>query len=60
MTAPTTTPPLPSYARDAEHAARIAEHIQQLVDAAPPLPPRLEHLLRPDTEPAPTTTDHAA
>ena len=46
MTAPAR--PLPSYARDAEHAARIAEHFARLCDEAPPLPPRLEHLLRPD------------
>lgn len=44
----TSTSPLPSYARDAEHAAEIARHIAALVDEAPPLPPRLEHLLRPD------------
>jgi hypothetical protein len=47
MTAPATQA-LPSYARDAEHAALIAEHFARLCDAAPPLPPRLEHLLRPD------------
>lgn len=43
------TIPLPSYARDAEHAAVIAAHIAALVDEAPPLPPRLEYLLRPDS-----------
>lgn len=39
---------LPSYARDTAHAAHIAAHIAALVDEAPPLPPRMQHLLRPD------------
>lgn len=45
-------PALPSYARDAEHAAEIAAHIKRLVDEAPEFTPaqcqRLKHLLRPD------------
>jgi hypothetical protein len=52
-TAITSHPQLRSYACDAEHAALIAAHIQQLVDEAPPLPPRMEHLLRLDTETTP-------
>lgn len=42
------TQSLPSYACDAECAARIAEHIRALVDAAPPLSLRAKRLLRPD------------
>jgi hypothetical protein len=61
MTAPTVRP-LPSYARDAEHAAEIAAHITRLVDDAPPFDPaqarRLRHLLRP--EPVPLSTSNAA
>jgi hypothetical protein len=60
MTTPATTAPLPSYAVDAEHAARIAAHMQRLVDEAPPLPPRMEHLLRPDTTTPTAETEHAA
>ena len=56
----TSTGPLPSYARDAEHAAEIAGHIAALVDEAPPLPPRLEHLLRPDHTAPAVETEHAA
>lgn len=55
MTAPAAPRPLPSYARDAEHAAEIAAHQRRLVDEAPPLPERVKRLLRPDTTPAAET-----
>lgn len=59
--AQTTRRPLPSYARDAEHAAELEAHMQRLVDEAPPFTPaqaqRLRHLLRVDDIP---TTETAA
>ena len=57
MTTPTQADrrPLPSYARDEEHAAEITAHIRRLVDDAPPLPQRLRDLLRADVTPAAET-----